>query len=236
MPLSGPTAMSLVEDLRDTVDAGLHERGYAHVVGPLDEGDYRDLAEALGQVVGVERIALRADAHAYVAKPGPVPLHTDQPEVEIIGWHCIRQDEHDGASLLLDTWPVVNALDEELRATLQEVLLVTPSLQGGPPSMTWPVLKRAERGDAVFCSPWLRSAVPLREHEEALERFRLRLTDAIRTARISIRLAPGDALMVDNGRVLHGRGAIGIDSRRCLLRVWARRRRVAVASAATAAE
>ncbi len=82
---------------------------------------------------------------------------------------------------------------------------------------------RASVGQAVFCSPWLRSASPGQEHVETLESFRTKLSRAISTARTSIRLNLGDALFVDNGRVLHGRGAITPESRRVLRRLWVRR-------------
>lgn len=201
---------------------GLRDQGYVRVAG-LDLAQYRALAEGLGEIVGDERIALRPGAHAYVAKPGPVPLHTDQPEVETIGWFCARQDDQDGASLLLDTRPVVGGLSEDLRRRLLDVHLVTPPLAGGPPTMTWPVLRETPEGAAVFCSPWLRSASPNPDHTEVLEIFRHQLSDAIGRERISIRLEPGDALFVNNRRVLHGRGAIDPASRRCLRRLWVQR-------------
>jgi hypothetical protein len=198
----------------------LRRRGYAHVAGLLEREDYDALAAAIGDVVGEERIALRPGAHAYVAKAGPVPLHTDQPEVQIISWWCERQDECDGASLLLDSRPVIEALSDELRCALRDVHLMTPALRGGPPTISWPVLRSVGEDDAIFCSPWLRSAVANPRHDEALSTFRKTLSDAICARKVSVRLATGDALFVDNQRVLHGRSAIAQDSHRCLRRKW----------------
>ena len=212
------------DELLAAVAGGLGQRGFVHVPGPLDLAEYKALAEGLGETVAGERIALRPGAHAYVAKPGPVPLHTDQPEIAVIGWFCERQDERDGASLLLDAGPVVEALPDELRARLHDVHLVTPPLSGGPPTMTWPVLRRTSQGEEVFCSPWLRSVTPIPEHVHALATFRHRLSEATRTETISVRLAPGNALFVNNRRVLHGRGAIDPESPRCLRRLWIRPR------------
>jgi hypothetical protein len=52
--------------------------GVALVPGLSPEA-YEELARSLGEIVGRERIALRPGAHAYVAKPGRVPFHTDHP-------------------------------------------------------------------------------------------------------------------------------------------------------------
>ncbi|MFO0606906.1 MAG: TauD/TfdA family dioxygenase [Polyangiales bacterium] len=210
-----------LDELKARVERGLREDGWATVhVGAYDA--YGRLAEALGEVVGAERIALRPGAHAYVAQPGPVPLHTDQPEVAAIGWWCEAQDDEDGASLLLDTWPVVDSLPDRARARLRCVDLVTPPLAGGPPTMRWPVLRPSPRGEHVFCSPWLRAAGDHPEDQAALDDFRRRVSEHARTDVRSVRLRVGEALFVDNRRVLHGRRAIGAASRRCLRRLWLR--------------
>jgi hypothetical protein len=205
------------------IAAELLNAGFACVRGsfdPLGRRRYIELAAQLGDLVGEETIAVRPGAHAYVAKPGRVPLHTDHPQVNIIGWLCEEQDDTDGASLVLDTRPLVTSLPDEERELLRQVELICPPLVGGPPTERWPVLQKTRSDDAVFCSPWLRSAKPLKEHEDALERFRLCLSDEAKRALVEIRLMRGDALFVDNRRVLHGRGAIAETSRRRLYRVW----------------
>ena len=212
------------DSFRSRIELGLRERGFIHVRDALTLDEFRGLGLTIGDVVGEERIALRPGAHAYVAKPGPVPLHTDQPEVEIIGWRCENQDDEDGASLLFDTRPFVEGLDVSLVDMLHDVQLVTPPLEGGPPTMRWPVLRRTASGDAVFCSPWLRSASSAPSHVSALERFREQLSRTIKRASTRVRMSAGEMLFVDNQRVLHGRGAIAPASRRVLHRLWIRRR------------
>ncbi len=212
-----------IEALAAQVETGLARDGFAHLAGPLDPLTYQRLAEGLGEIVGRERVALRPEAHAYLAKPGPVPLHTDQPQIEVIGWLCQEQDADDGASRLLDSRPIVTALSEAERRLLREVELWTPPLNGGPPTETWPVLRQGRDGDEVFWSPWLRSVSDRSDYGEALGLFRDRISAAA-AACLSIRLAAGEAVFIDNRRVLHGRGRLMESSRRCLLRVWIRRR------------
>lgn len=200
--------------------AGIRQLGFAHVRRPLAVTEYRQVAEALGTIVGEESIALRPGAHAYVAKPGAVPLHTDHPEVDIVAWWCEQQDDEDGASLLLDTRPILAALPEQERQTLHHVELYCPPLAGGPPSLRFPVLRDTPQGEALFCSPWLRSADPIPVLESALAAFRTTLMAAAETSTVRLRLDQGQSLFVDNRRVLHGRAAIQETSRRRLLRLW----------------
>ncbi len=202
------------------IDAKLRRHGYAHIPGVLDLASYRDIARALGVIVGEEIITLRPGAHAYVAKPGPVPLHTDQPQIEVIGWLCIEQDERDGASLLLDSRPTVDSLPLDKRAFLRRVQLACPPVAGGSPTLRFPVLRSAGDYDLVFCSPWLQSVNGSDEYQVALDDFRQLLSAAAKNEVIDIRLAKGDALFVDNQRILHGRRAIAEDSRRRLHRLW----------------
>ena len=164
--------------MRADVVHDLRERGFAVAHHALDRTGYVALARELGVLLGEETIALRPGAHAYVAKPGRVPLHTDHPEVDLIGWWCETQDERDGASLLLDMRPVLAALAESERVVLRRVRLACPPLAGGPPTGTWPVLRPAPEGDAVFCSPWLNAVGASDAEADVLERFRRQLSVA----------------------------------------------------------
>lgn len=200
----------------------LRHDGYAVVTGPLDREAFLALGRQLGGLLAEETIALRPGAHAYVAKPGPVPLHTDHPEVDVVAWLCEVQDDADGASRLLDTRPLVDSLAADERELLRRVHLAYPPLAGGPPTGRWPVLRPTGDGDAVFCSPWLRAVDAPPHHAAALDRFRESISRRASTAVVDIRLVPGDALFVDNRRVLHGRRAIAEASPRRLLRSWLR--------------
>ena len=214
--------MSAISKTR--LGAELEARGFA--AGFTDPGyeAFLDRCETLGRVVAEETIALRQGAHAYVAQPGPVPLHTDHPEVDLVGWWCEAQDELDGACMLVDTKPLIEGLTEAERRVLRRVELECPPRAGGPPTLRFPVLRQKDGGDRLFCSPWLRSATPDPELVAALERFRVALSDFVKTEHRRVRLVPGQGLLVDNGRVMHGRGAIGIESPRRLRRVWIERR------------
>jgi len=209
-----------VSDLR--VELAAH--GYVRCE-PMHRDEFEQRAQELGAIVGRERIGLRAGAHAYVAKPGAVPLHTDQPEVHVIGWWCEEQDTSNGATKLLDARPLVESLPVRVRETLRRTHLVTPPLMGGPPTMTWSVLTRSGDHDDLFCSPWLRAIERDAAQVEALTFLRNVLSDGAKASAIKMRLRAGEALFVDNRRVLHGRGSISPTSQRTLHRVWIARSR-----------
>ena len=198
----------------------LAQRGYVHLTERFDRLRMFELADELGSIVEEERIELRPGARAYVAKPGPVPLHTDHPQVTHVIWLCERQDPSVGASKLLDTRPVVESLTDEERRELRSVRLACPPLAGGPPSLSFPVLVAGEQHDALFCSPWLQSVVP--NQQPALDAFRGRLSSQAQQDAFDVCMQPGDVLIVDNRRMLHGRDAIPERSPRRLYRVWVR--------------
>ncbi len=210
--------------LADELREQLTSAGFVCVREPLSVAEYIVLAAELGRVVQAEQIALRPGAHAYVAQPGRVPLHNDQPEVDVIGWWCEAQDDEDDASLLLDTRPVVEQLDEDLRRHLRQIHLLCPPLENGPPTERRPVLRRMGHDDVVFCPPWLLLADDTQAARQSLTIFQEAVSSAAQTSTKTIRLQPGQALFVDNRRVLHGRGPIKETSGRRLHRVWIQER------------
>jgi alpha-ketoglutarate-dependent taurine dioxygenase len=227
-----------VED-PEALRAALEDRGAARAPA-LSRERYEALAASLGPVLQRERVALREGAHAYLARPGPVPLHTDHADVVQVAWWCEAADAEDGANRLLDAAPVVAALPATLRDRLRGVALECPPIPtaveadpgagagagrrapaGRSPMASRLVLRpRPGRPDALFCSPWLRAVGAGPEDQAALDALRDRLRAAIARAAVRVRLAPGEALFVDNRRVLHGRDAIAPDSPRCLHRLW----------------
>jgi hypothetical protein len=197
--------------------------GIVFIERDVERSEFDSIVESLGAVIAEERIQLRPGAHAYVAKPGRVPLHTDHPDVDFIAWHCVEQDRDDGASLLLDTRPVLAAMQRESPAnyaTLFDTALVCPPLAGGPPTLRRSVLRRDDEGTYLFCSPWLIAVDESNGRGAALAELRERLSIAAKSRTVSLRMQRGGVVIVDNRRVLHGRASIAEDSKRWLQRVW----------------
>jgi alpha-ketoglutarate-dependent taurine dioxygenase len=86
------------------------------------------------------------------------------------------------------------------------------------------VLTTAGAHDSLFCSPWLRAVGNDPSQQRALDELKASLQQRAASHLIKIRLRRGDLLIIDNGRILHGRGELRSDSKRELLRAWIRRR------------
>ncbi len=209
--------------MASSVTEDLARDGVFFVAGDVTRSAFDRLVERLGAPIAEERIALRPGAHAYVAKAGRVPLHTDHPDVDFVAWRCVEQDRDDGASLLLDTRSTLHAMRRESPVHFEKLFdtsLVCPPLSAGPPTLLRPVLRKTGSELHLFCSPWLRAADDSDGRGAALEELRERLSHAARTECVSRRMQRGGVVIVDNRRVLHGRAPIAEDSQRRLDRVW----------------
>ncbi|TKK81046.1 hypothetical protein FDA94_34200 [Herbidospora galbida] len=221
----------------ETTDAedGLATRGWVVVRGGWDVPTH---AQALRFAARFGRPSARDGGHpvwevrprplggTFSQRGGPVPLHTDaqyHPDPEdLVCLFAVRPAADGGHSLLLPASRALAALRARPDGARAEAALrrpqwswITPAVfTGGRGAPPLPVLA----GDTVRWRP--DNLVPAEEGRAAAETF----TDALaRADPEEVRLTPGDVLLVDNRRTLHGRTAFG-DPRRLMLRVrlWSR--------------
>ncbi len=167
----------------------------------------------LGPVIQTTEITPRANAKAALATDKEMQLHTDHPRARWISWECVRQSSEGGYSLLKDTKPALDALTtaerEELRALSIRTHIVFSDDTGA-----YPVLRNDGDGsDWVYFTPWMTDG----QRSLAFQKF-IQALEA--TPTLSVRLYPGESLLIDNGRMLHGRSALGGDKDRLLIRRW----------------
>lgn len=172
------------------------------------------MAHALGDVLRVSEVRLMAGVGTYLARPEPIPPHTDHPAVRYIVWFCRENQGSGGENVLLDGHTAIGQLPARQRLTLAKAYLRCPTLAGRDLVSQHPVWH--ERARALFFAPWLPRS---QEHEQTLSEFE-RCLAAPSTPRHSVRLEPGDALVLDNRRMLHARDALDRDSPRWLTRYW----------------
>jgi alpha-ketoglutarate-dependent taurine dioxygenase len=168
---------------------------------------------ALGPIVQTTKIAPRANAKAALATDKEMQLHTDHPRARWISWECVRQSSEGGYSLLKDTKPALDALTDserdELRALSIRTHVVFPDDTGA-----YPVLRNDGDGSEwIYFTPWMTDG----QRSPAFQKF-IQALEA--TPTLSVRLYPGESLLIDNGRMLHGRSALGGDKDRLLIRRW----------------
>lgn len=168
---------------------------------------------ALGPVIQTTEITPRANAKAALATDQEMQLHTDHPRARWISWECVRQSSEGGYSLLKDTKPARDSLTEsereELRSLAIRTHVVFPDDTGA-----YPILRvDGDGADWIYFTPWMtdgQSSPAFRKFTQALEA----------TPTLTLRLYPGESLLIDNGRMLHGRSALGGDKDRLLIRRW----------------
>lgn len=208
--------------MQQEVADALRRDGFFHARG-IGPDEYIALAASLGEVVAVEDIELRPGVGSYACSPGPVPFHTDHPAVTTAAWYCVRQDLVDGASLLVDAQRLIGKLSLEQIALLERLHLAFPPLSVGCRPGAAPVLMPRADGHGVYYPPVVRPEEPEPEALVALQDLAERVREIGPTEQIRIRLAVKDALFVDNGRMLHGRGPLPQNSPRLLRRAWIQR-------------
>jgi hypothetical protein len=172
----------------------------------------------LGKILSIDDVSLIAGSRRHVSNPGPIPFHSDGPAADVVAWFCIRQDEEAGESVLADAVPVLRGLTPADRAHLRSVRIPFFNHENpGRPAGYCALLRGDHEADwRVNYAPWL-----LPEMGEEQKAAVAALDDALSTvSATSLRLAAGQALFIDNWRILHARGALRLDSRRHLKRIW----------------
>ena len=167
----------------------------------------------LGPVIQTTEITPRANAKAALATDKEMQLHTDHPRARWISWECVRQSSEGGYSLLKDTKPALDALTTAERVELR-ALSIRTHVVFSDDTGAYPVLRNDRDGsDWVYFTPWMTDG----QRSPALQKF-IQALEA--TPNLSVRLYPGESLLIDNGRMLHGRSALGGDKDRLLIRRW----------------
>ncbi len=192
----------------------LSDRGFFQMKHPCEYTDFLATANVLGTVFATADVKIHAKSHSMVSTPSSVPFHNDDPRARYIGWFCVEQDEHSGESQYIDSRRALKRLNESDLHLLEETFVKCPGTDGVVSKH--PVLfKREGERQGFYFAPWL-----VEESDKSTTAL-LNLTTALRqTARVKIRLRPGEMIFIDNHRLLHGRDALDTSSNRYLKRAW----------------
>ncbi|MCB9179433.1 MAG: TauD/TfdA family dioxygenase [Flavobacteriales bacterium] len=175
---------------------------------------FRGKVDSLGTTILRTEVRVRPESKAMVTSPRSLDLHTDHHAARYIAWYCHRQSEQGGESLLLDARTAFDQLAPEHRDRLFTLELHEHKVFPEDPG-SWPFVMYDQGKLRFYFSFWLTN--PSDRDDPAFQAFQQALAD---TPRIELKLRPGDALIIDNHRMLHGRKAIGADGDRYLERFW----------------
>lgn len=172
-----------------------------------------DVLSGIAQIVEQTEVRQHDGASTYLCGNDEVPLHTDHPEARWVAWWCEAQARRDGASVLADGYAVLSLMGDQadaLKGVEQHV----------PPQLPRQVLKTAPvwNGERLYFAPWYPLVRATSAGSRALAFFKNLLAMGFGHRRI--RLMPGDLLVVDNGRWLHGRDKLERHNGRSLHRFW----------------
>lgn len=197
--------------------SGLLEQGYAHVKYPYSS-NLQELLSDLGTVLYQTEIRENPRSTRLLASNQHMDYHTDHYAARYIAWLCHSQSAIGGESMLIDTFSILAALSNDVNSLLTEIMVNTHQVFYDD-SISLPLLKldKFKQPISVYYAPWLVNKPLCTRHQKALEKF----TDAIKTAQpFIIKLSEGDVLIIDNHRMLHGRGGFPQGSDRWLTRYW----------------
>lgn len=194
----------------------LRTAGFVYLT-PLSESGFLRLAEELGPIIG--RVEVRVgQGRSLLSGPAPIPFHTDDPEADTVGWWCVETASSNGENLLIDTGDLLRHLDFADLDELTSTQIYRPLDDGTVEPH--PCLVVRDGCYRIYYAPW--HLLPA--YEPAQHRALNALRAYLRSRQpFVVRMRRGESLFVDNGRVLHGRTALPMDTRRHLRRVWIRR-------------
>ncbi len=200
-------------DLPSDLRATLAEQGYQHVPA-LTYGDFRETVAALGTIIQRTEVRVRPESKAMVTSPRSLDLHSDHHAARYIAWYCHRQSEEGGESLLADAQAAFDRLLPTHRDRLFNLHLNEHRVFPDDPG-SWPFVLYDRGRLRFYYSFWL--ANPGDRDEPSLLAFREALAAM---PPMEMKLQQGEALIIDNHRMLHGRKAIGAEGDRYLERFW----------------
>ena len=219
-------AARLREDLRAHGLARLPpmtEARFVELAGCVGEVGLRtDLVIDPAQAEEERRRRSSAAGRPVVYAPTELGFHTDRPTVDVIGWYCVEQDAEDGAVLLIDTADLGENFTAAEIAALGRVELgyfQRNTRTGQEEACRAPLVASGPRGHVLYYAPWLMQEGAGGE-TALLARFAAYVERKRETALVRIRLERGEALFVDNHRLLHARGNLSPSSRRHIVRLY----------------
>lgn len=200
--------MISIKHLQDEVNVN----GFAHI----NLGDYEStlgLASTLGKVILQTEVRIKQRPSTYLTSHENIPPHTDHPDAKFILWYCQNNDRFGGDNLLIDGRKIIESMPLIDQTALSKLNLLCPDRLGLEPKKLHPLWIPKTR--SVFYAPWLR----LKTQLSSLNAFEHALLNFERHS-FRIALKSGEALLVDNHRMLHYRNKIEVHSKRWLTRFW----------------
>tara|TARA_B110000914_G_scaffold218967_1_gene226958 strand:+ start:1085 stop:1756 length:672 start_codon:yes stop_codon:yes gene_type:complete len=177
----------------------------------------------LGFIIMENDVLIERNSPALVTSAEGLPPHTDHHLSHYILWHCLVPDSQGGYSIMVDGLRIFRSMPSNIQELLRSIHLKEHSVFKGDVGYH-PLIYETPIGDRIYYSVlfeptafWLAGEILTKEQKEAFDTF----NEAVRVAKtMRIKLKPGECLVVDNRRILHGRSPLQYNSNRLLKRYW----------------
>ena len=227
---------STLDEISAAIRKVLTAKGHLHLAWPMSMEHYEQIATRLGTIVLRSDVKVDLDrarnqeqvrhirGRGGIYSPSPLQLHTD-PNADLVSWYCVEQDETGGPMLMLDTGNLEEHFSPGELEVLSHVDLWSPSRKSEtePEELTpVPLLSRKNGRYKIFYAPWLLRDSYDDEATSSLKKFAGYINELEEKQLLSLPIQKHDTIFIDNGRMLHGRGALPETSRRHLVRLYLR--------------
>lgn len=195
----------------ERINQNLIMNGFAHIKG-VKLPDIELWIQSAGSIIESVHVRHVEGRDKSLFSNDDMELHTDHPDVDIISWFCISQAENGGASRLFDFKKLIDSLTEVELDVLRETKVRVPAADGSSME-TRPLLSSS----GIYFAPWLIRCID-QKHKKIAGAIMQRIQNI---GHEEILLNAGDAIIVNNKRVLHGRASFKDGgAKRDLIRHW----------------
>lgn len=178
----------------------LEETGYCLLPDIRMDG-FISLLSDLGRVWAPEEITVQSGSSLYIRSNRSIPLHNEDPHFRYVAWFCKQAARDGGDTLLLDGTSLSDQLPKHLKASLGKLVCPHRNRQRAP------IL--SDNGDWYFI-PWSLPHMSTAHERQAISDLMAAIDEK---QKISLRMRPNDAVIIDNRRMLHGRTSFSDDTR-----------------------
>ncbi|PVZ72014.1 TauD/TfdA family dioxygenase [Pelagibaculum spongiae] len=175
----------------------------------------KETIKQLGKILFTTEVKVNFGSKNLVTSDRALPLHTDHHAIDYIAWQCHQQTSVGGHTLLLDTTSIIKRFSDDELDALKQIDLYEHKVFDQDKS-THPLITQTEsKLFNIYFSFWL-----VNEQDRSHPAVK-KLTQLIKISKpIKFKLQPGQLLVINNRRMLHGRTAIEGNKERHLTRHW----------------
>ena len=193
----------------------LRDDGYVYFRNASKE-DLTEVLNTLGEVIQITDVKVNVESKALVTSPRGLDFHTDHHKADIIAWYCIKQSSEGGQSIFVDGEQIINKFNDSEKLQLSKIQLHEHKIFEDDKD-SYPLIQKVENKYRLYYSFWLVNKNMNEIQNNLIKKFQA----VIKKTKVQqVLLQPKDVLLMDNGRILHGRTEIKGDKDRFLKRFW----------------